>query len=175
MVRQVIPEWKELSQDQSFNEKVQVLELDNFDDLETKLENHQISLSDHSVFLCALGTRVKVGEELFVKVDYQYPLDFARFAVKSGAQYYGIISSIGANANSPFLYMRTKGRVEQDIKQITMPKMAIYKPGLLCNRDNDFRLGEWLLKGVPFVKKIESKDLATAILNHAAQSLSDDS
>ena len=29
------------------------------------------------IFMCALGTRMKVGKELFVKVDRDYPVAFA--------------------------------------------------------------------------------------------------
>jgi N-acetyl-gamma-glutamylphosphate reductase len=38
-------------------------EFDNFDDCKSQLKGVD-------AFLCCLGTRVKVGEELFVKVDY---------------------------------------------------------------------------------------------------------
>jgi uncharacterized protein YbjT (DUF2867 family) len=61
---------------------------------------------------------VKVGEELFRKVDYQYPLNFAKIGVEVGASHYGLLSSTGASAKSWFLYMRTKGEVERDIKKV---------------------------------------------------------
>mmetsp|Transcript_18133 Transcript_18133/g.30980 ORF Transcript_18133/g.30980 Transcript_18133/m.30980 type:complete len:96 (+) Transcript_18133:448-735(+) len=69
--------------------------------------------------------------------------------------------------------MRTKARVERDIvEQAKIPHMAIYKPGLLLNRDNDFRVGEKLASFIPFVDtKIESADLAKAMLSHAFESL----
>jgi hypothetical protein len=31
-------------------------------------------------FLCCLGSRVGTGEANFRKIDYQYPLDFARLS-----------------------------------------------------------------------------------------------
>lgn len=40
--------------------------MENFDDLES-LKGY---VEGYDAFLCTLGTRVKVGEELFKKVDY---------------------------------------------------------------------------------------------------------
>lgn len=58
---------------------------------------------------------MKVGEELFKKVDYQYPLDFGKLGLECGVNFYGLLSSGGAKASSWFLYMRTKGEVERDV------------------------------------------------------------
>lgn len=66
-------------------------------------------------FLCCLGTRVKVGEETFVKVDYTYPLEFAKLALQLKAKHYGLLSSTGGDPNSFLLYLKTKGRVERDV------------------------------------------------------------
>ncbi len=114
-----------------------------------------------------MGTRVKVGEALFRKVDYQYPLDFAKIGVEVGAKHYGLLSSTGAKASSWFLYMRTKGEVERDIKKVGVPNLAIYKPGFLLNRDNDERIGEKIFSHVPFITKIESADVGFAMLDIA--------
>jgi len=40
---------------------------------------------------------------------------------------------------------------------------SIHHPGVILNRDNDVRFGESIIKYVPFVPKIESKDLAKAL------------
>ena len=120
--------------------------------------------------LCTLGTRVKVGKELFKKVDYEYPINFARTGVENGVQYYGLLTSMGADPKSWFFYMKTKGEVERDIKKIGIPHLALYKPGLLLNRDNDSRIGEKIGSFVPFISKIESADVGLCMLNHAIQS-----
>ena len=67
-------------------------------------------LEGSNAFLCCLGTRVKVGEELFTKVDLTYPTNFAKLAKELNVPYYGLMSSMGANLDSMLLYMRTKGR-----------------------------------------------------------------
>ena len=47
--------------------------MDSFDDM-SALKGE---LQGYDALLCTLGSRVKVGEELFKKVDYHYPLNFA--------------------------------------------------------------------------------------------------
>ncbi len=72
-----------------------------------------------------------------MKVDYEYPVNFAKLGRECGASYYGLLSSAGAKASSWFLYMKTKGRVEQAIAELGYPKYVIHRPGLLLHREND--------------------------------------
>ncbi|KRX06872.1 hypothetical protein PPERSA_11517 [Pseudocohnilembus persalinus] len=122
-------------------------------------------------FFCALGSRVKMGEDEFVKTDYWYPNYFADLAVKFGIPHYSLVSSIGANSSSWFLYMRTKGQVEETLKQKNLKGLSIFQPGVLLNRNNDFRIGEKIIAYVPFLSKIESKDLALALRLEAEQKI----
>ena len=133
---------------------------DNFDDVKSQLQGVD-------VFLCTLGTRVKVGEELFTKVDYEYPLNFARLAKELAVRHYGLLSSTGADATSMFLYMRTKGRVENACREVGLPQLTIYRPGLLLNRRGDSRFGEKVGAWIPGLSKIESADMGREMIEHA--------
>ena len=104
LVRRRLPEWK----DEDFKCKLKVIERENFDNLDDVVEHFQ----GYDAFLCTLGSRVKTGEANFVKVDFQYPLNFAQLALDCGVKYYGLLSSMGSSPNSWFLYMKTKGRIE---------------------------------------------------------------
>ncbi|KAK2705669.1 hypothetical protein QYM36_015896 [Artemia franciscana] len=86
---------------------------------------------------CTLGTtRGKAGVEGFVKVDYDYVMHVARAAKDGNCQQFHFASSKGASANSMFLYTKTKGRVEEDLKILEFPRLCIYRPGLLiCQRE----------------------------------------
>ena len=70
-----------------------------------------------------------------------------------------------------FLYMKTKGRVEEDINKIGLNELAIYRPALLLNRDNDKRLGEKIGSFIPFIPKIQSIDVAKGMIKHCFYSL----
>ena len=70
--------------------------------------------------------------------------------------------------------MRTKGEVERDISTLGYQNLAIHRPGLLEDRDNDKRIGEKILSVIPFITKIPSSDMGLAMLDHAiVQSLTE--
>ena len=107
--------------------------METFDDLQSLKEE----LAGYHAFICTLGTRTKVGEAEFTKVDYTYPLDFARLSQQLGVSHFLLLNSTGGDPNSRFLLPRIKGKVEADSVKLQLPKLSIYKPGVLLNRDND--------------------------------------
>ena len=161
MVRKPIEEWSDATQ---WKCKLTILikpDFDSFDDVKD-------SLKDIDAFICCLGTRTKTGEANFVKVDYQYPLNFAEFAKANNVKHYSLLTSGGADANSSFLYMRVKGQVEEAVAKVGVPSLAIYNPGLIKGRKgNDTRVGETVLGWIPFIPSIQSADLGLAILTNA--------
>ena len=52
--------------------------------------------------------------------------------------------------------MKTKGQVEEDAAKIGLQNLIIYKPGLIVDRENDFRLGEKLASYIPGIAKINA-------------------
>mmetsp|Transcript_16170 Transcript_16170/g.15551 ORF Transcript_16170/g.15551 Transcript_16170/m.15551 type:complete len:177 (-) Transcript_16170:185-715(-) len=134
LVRKKDEEWKE----ENSKPTLKVIERPDFDDL-TDLKE---TLNGYDSFICTLGTRVKMGEELFVKVDYQYPLNFANLGLECGIKHYSLLTSIGAKSTSWILYNKTKGRVEAELKKLAIPMICIYRPALLANRDGEKRIME---------------------------------
>ncbi len=110
MCRKPLDEWKA----EQFYPKLTIIAMENFDSFESCKEK----LQGVDAFLCCLGTRTKVGEANFIKVDYTYPLEFSKLAQELKAKHYGLLSSSGGDPNSIFLYMKTKGRVERDISAL---------------------------------------------------------
>jgi len=53
----------------------------------------------------------------FYRVDHDYVVNSARLAKDGGCSQFHIISSIGANKDSSFLYTRTKVEISQSINQ----------------------------------------------------------
>ena len=72
--------------------------MENFDNLASLEEE----LKGYDSFLCTLGSRTKMGKEEFYKVDFTYPLEFAKLAQKVNAHHYGLLTSMGANSSSWF-------------------------------------------------------------------------
>lgn len=168
IIRKKLPAWEEKEKsDETFKSKVKFIIKEDFDDLTTCAEE----LRGYNGFICCLGTRRKYGEDNFIKVDYQYPLNFANLAKQLEIPFYGLLTSMGSKSSSMFLYMKTKGRVEEACTSVGIKSLVIYKPGLITDRDNDFRLGEKIGEFVPFIDKISAANLANSMLLHSIHSI----
>lgn len=106
---------------------------------------------------CCLGTTMKKAKtkEAFQKVDLDYPILLAKLAKKHQAAQFLVISSMGANAQSPVFYSKTKGQLEDQLKQMGLKGLKIFRPSLLLGERNEFRLAEAttakLSKSLPFL------------------------
>ncbi|KAJ3030041.1 UNVERIFIED_CONTAM: Oxidoreductase htatip2 [Siphonaria sp. JEL0065] len=102
-----------------------------------KLEKSDLAASGDgkpaaAVFCCLGTTRGDAGSaEAFRKVDYDYVNSSAKFAKEAGTEYFGLLTSTGANKDSWFLYMKTKGEIEEAVKALEFPRLSIFRPGLL--------------------------------------------
>lgn len=81
----------------------------------------------------ALGTTMKVAgsKAAFHAVDFDANLAVAKAALAAGATHLGLVSAGGANARSPWFYVRTKGELEEAIKTLPFIGVAIAQPSLL--------------------------------------------
>jgi oxidoreductase len=172
--RRTIDRWENLPEDKQKKFKfIEVQELDalnnNKDHIKTKLKD----LSGYNLVYCCLGSRTHLGEEIFTRVDYTYVLYSSSLCEKFNIPYFGLVSSVGANANSWFLYMRVKGRVEEELKKSGIKKLSIFRPGIITNRDNDVRCGEKFAACFTCCfASISSRELAQGIYNESLTSLS---
>lgn len=76
-------------------------------------------------------TRGEAGKENFYKVDHDMNLQLARSAKEKGYSTYVVVSSTGADENSMFYYMKTKGELERDILALGFERTIILRPGPL--------------------------------------------
>lgn len=108
-----------------------------------QLENYQSYFDVDDVF-CCLGTTIKKAgsQEAFKIVDYDYPVKLALMAQTAGVQNFLVISALGANAQSKVFYSRTKGQLENQLKEINLKALHIFQPSLLLGNRQEFRLGE---------------------------------
>ncbi|CAL4162329.1 unnamed protein product [Meganyctiphanes norvegica] len=110
-----------------------------------KLEEHKDAFSNAQVGFCALGTtRKKAGAAGFVKVDRDYVAEAAKLLRDQGCQQFHLVTSGGSNKDSLFLYMKTKGEVEELIKEMNFPKYMIYRPNMLLGNREEPRPLEYI-------------------------------
>jgi len=97
--------------------------------------------------ICAIGTTIeKAGsKENFRFVDHDLPLLFARVVHQAGTQNFALVSSIGASVDSAFLYVKVKGELERDVREIGFRSLTILRPGIIEGERDEVRLGENLV------------------------------
>lgn len=95
-------------------------------------------------FFCTIGTTIKKAgsEEAFRKVDFEYPKNFAKCAMENGVSQFLIISALGADSKASNFYMRTKGEVEDFLKESKIKSIAIMQPSLLLGKRKEVRPAE---------------------------------
>jgi uncharacterized protein YbjT (DUF2867 family) len=105
--------------------------------------------TDANHVFCCIGTTIKKAKskENFFKTDHDYVVTAAEIARLAGAKKFMYISSIGASAQSKNFYLRTKGKVEEDLKKVFPDGLYIFRPSMLIGKREEFRFGEKMGKG----------------------------
>ena len=125
------------------------------------------------VFCCLGTTRREAGsKEAFIHADYTLVVDTALTGRRLGAQHMLVVSSMGANAHSPFFYNRVKGEMEEALIAQKWPRLTIVRPSMLLGDREQHRANEKLFaplfKLLPGNwKSIEARDVARAMLVEA--------
>jgi len=80
-----------------------------------------------------LGTTMAAAgsQSAFRAVDYDAVMATARAARAAGATRCGVVTAMGANAQSRIFYNRVKGEVERDLQQLGFETLVIARPSLL--------------------------------------------
>ena len=112
-----------------------------FDALDPDSQDWQVD-----AVVCALGTTIRDAgsKAAFRRVDFEYPLAFARLARAQGAHAFALTSAKGANPRSPVFYSRTKGDVEDALRALEFPSLTFLRPGLLDGPRTQHRAMEQL-------------------------------
>jgi len=93
---------------------------------------------------CCLGTTIKIAgsKAAFRIVDFDYVVNVARAAKKSGVQRFMVMSSLGANARSSVFYSQVKGEMEEALREIGFAELHIFQPSFLLGNRAESRPGE---------------------------------
>ena len=136
---------------------------------------------------CALGTTIgKAGsQQAFRAVDFDAVVNLARWSAQAGVKRFVVISSLGANAGSRNFYQRTKGQMEQTLKQLGLNSLIIVRPSLLIGSRKEVRraekIGEVVMKvinpllcgGLRKYRSILASDVAIAMKELAQSKFGD--
>ncbi len=122
-----------------------------------KLVEHICNLFDPTTFekdfygdevYCCIGTTAAKTPDkvLYKKIDYGIPVTLAKLCQQNGVPTLLIISSLGANKNSPVFYSRTKGEMEIDVLNQEVKRTFFIQPALISGNRKEKRSGELLFK-----------------------------
>ena len=131
-----------------------------------------------------LGTTMAAAgrQSAFRAVDYGAVMATARAARAAGATRCGVVTAMGANAQSRIFYNRVKGEVERDLQQLGFETLVIARPSLLMGERRalqqahrpaeslSLKLFQWLNPILPAnYRACPGADVARALV-HAVQS-----
>lgn len=111
-------------------------------DFET-IESHKALVVARDLVV-TLGTTIKKAgsRARFEAIDHGYPLRVARLAKANGVQRVVLVTSLGASASAISHYLRTKGRLEEEIIALGFESVVILRPSLLLGEREERRPGE---------------------------------
>ena len=105
--------------------RILIGDYDSLADLKSEIAADEINI--------ALGTtKAKSPVEAdYYRVDHDYPVLAARIAKERGAKSVFLVTAVGANANSKFFYVRTKGETERDVIALNFENTNIFRPSMI--------------------------------------------
>jgi len=149
--------------------EIRLVDFNNYDDYKTKLGIGEC-------IFCCIGTtnaNVKGDKAEYRKIDFDIPVNAARFGKEAGFQQFLIVTAASANSNSRIFYNRLKGEVEEVIATFSYQALHIFRPSFLLGNRAEQRMGERIVKSIfkatafllpSFWKPIEVADVAKAMI-----------
>lgn len=142
-------------------------------------EEYKNKIGKGDCIFCCIGTtkaKVKGDEAEYRKIDFDIPVNAARFGSEAGFQQYLLVSAMGANSKSRIFYSRLKGEVEEVIGTFPFAGYHIFRPSFLLGNRKEMRMGELISKKISGIfsflipsnyKPIDANEVATAMVNAA--------
>jgi uncharacterized protein YbjT (DUF2867 family) len=156
--------------------KIKVLVIDFADEAAFKA-----GIAGCEAVFCAVGTtnkKVKGNKAAYRKVDYDIPVNAARFCAETGCPHFLLVSSVGANSKGGNFYIKLKGEVEDRVKSISIPSVSIFRPSMLLGKRPESRpletIAQVMMKPMSILfpsqyKPIAAEDVAKAMIGACKQ------
>ena len=159
--------------------KIEIIKT-NFSDL----ENHKEDIKGDDCFLCIGTTKQNSPDKNeYKKVELDIPKKIAQIARANLVNSFIFVSSIYANPKSSGDYVKFKGLVEEELKELNFTNLGILRPSFLIGSRKENRVGEkigiltfrllspLLLGPLKKMKPINSEKVAKAMVKIANENL----
>ncbi|MDA7714629.1 NAD(P)H-binding protein [Candidatus Pelagibacter sp.] len=120
------------------NPKVEIIKTDF-----NNLENHKEDIKGDDCFFC-IGTTKKNSpdKDEYRRVELDIPREIAKIAKSNLVNSFVFVSALYANPKSSGEYIRFKGLVEEELKELNFPKLGIMRPSFLIGNRKEKRASE---------------------------------
>ena len=107
------------------------------------LENHREDIKGDDCFFC-IGTTKKNSPDKneYRRVELDIPKQIAQIAKSNSVNSFAFVSSGYADPKSSGDYLKFKGLVEEELKNLNFSKLAIMRPSFLIGDRKEERVGE---------------------------------
>ena len=107
------------------------------------LENHKEDIKGDDCFFC-IGTTKKNSPDKseYRRVELYMPKEIAKIAKANSLNSFVFVSSGYADSKSSGDYLKYKGEVEEELKELNFPKLGIMRPSFLLGDRKEKRIGE---------------------------------
>jgi len=123
---------------ESNNSKIEMFQT-NF----SNLEKYKDFIVGDDCFFCIGTTRKNTPDKNeYIRIEYNIPVEVAKIAKLNSVKNFIYVSSLGANSNAAGLYLKNKGKVEEELIKLNFPKLSIIRPSILLGNRKEKRVGE---------------------------------
>ncbi|MDC0645297.1 NAD(P)H-binding protein [Candidatus Pelagibacter ubique] len=109
----------------------------------SNLQNHKEDIKGDDCFVC-IGTTKKNApdKDEYKRVELDIPKEIAKIAKSNLVNAFIFVSALYANPKSSGDYVRFKGLVEEELKELNFPKLGIMRPSFLIGNRKEKRASE---------------------------------
>lgn len=102
--------------------------------------SYQTLLPGHETAICTLGVGQpsRITKEEFVEIDKRVVLAFASACKDAGVRHFELLGSVGADARSRSFYLRTKGELEDGLRDLAFDRLSLFRPSLIITPTNRY-------------------------------------
>ena len=107
------------------------------------LENHKEDIKGDDSFFCIGTTKQNSPDkDKYRRVELEIPKEIAKIAKSNLVNSFIFVSALYANPKSSGEYIRFKGQVEEELKELNFPKLGIMRPSFLIGNRKEKRVSE---------------------------------
>lgn len=100
----------------------------------------QSEIVGDDVFIAIGTTKKKTPDpKAYYEIDHDYPVLAAKISKESGAKSVFIVSSVGADDQSGFFYLKTKGELERNLLALNFNHTHIFRPSMITGNRAEHR------------------------------------